>query len=148
MEKDAHGNVQLSGTGALADLLTGQIKENTEINRVRGDTFGYLQRSFLGCVSDVDAREARAVGEYAVRFAADEDRDGTVTIHRTGEYAVEYRLSALEEVAGKTKLMADELIADSGTDVTAIFVDYLKPMLGSEMPEAHRLEAPTVAKVV
>ncbi|MGE4562171.1 MAG: 6-phosphofructokinase [Rhodospirillales bacterium] len=148
VEKDAHGNVQLSGTGALADLLTGQIKENTEINRVRSDTFGYLQRSFLGCVSDVDAREARAVGKYAVRFAADEDRDGTVTIHRTGEYDVEYRLSALEEVAGKTKLMADELIADSGTDVTAIFVDYLKPMLGSDMPEAHRLEAPTVAKVV
>ena len=36
---------------------------------VRADTFGYLQRSFLGCVSDVDQQEARAVGEQAVAFA-------------------------------------------------------------------------------
>ena len=33
------------------------------IKRVRGDTLGYLQRSFIGCVSDVDQREAREVGE-------------------------------------------------------------------------------------
>jgi ATP-dependent phosphofructokinase / diphosphate-dependent phosphofructokinase len=57
VERDAHGNVQLSGTGALADLLCDQIKDKLGISRVRGDTFGYLQRSFLGCVSDVDARD-------------------------------------------------------------------------------------------
>ncbi len=148
VEKDAHGNVQLSGTGALADLLTASIKDNTDISRVRGDTFGYLQRSFLGCVSDVDAREAREVGEEAVRFAAAEDRDGTVTIHRTGDYAVEYRLSALEDVAGKTKVMADELIADAGNDISDAFVGYLKPMLGSDMPEPYRLEAPAVDKIL
>ena len=69
MEHDAHGNVQLSGTGALADLLCEEIKAKLGIKRVRGDTFGYLQRSFIGCVSDVDAREAREVGEKAVQFA-------------------------------------------------------------------------------
>jgi 6-phosphofructokinase 1 len=148
VEKDAHGNVQLSGTGALADLLTDSIKSNTDIKRVRGDTFGYLQRSFLGCVSDVDQREARAVGEMAVRFAQSESRDGTVTIHRTGDYTVEYRLSQLEDVAGKTKVMANELIDTSGTDVSQAFVDYLTPLLGANMPEAHRLEAPAVAKVL
>ena len=62
-ERDAHGNVQLSGTGALADLLSEEVKSRLGIKRVRGDTFGYLQRSFLGCVSDVDAREARDVGQ-------------------------------------------------------------------------------------
>ena len=36
VERDAHGNVQLSGTGALADLLTDHIKTNTNIKRVRG----------------------------------------------------------------------------------------------------------------
>ncbi len=70
IEKDAHGNVQLSGTGALADLLCEQIKTRLNIKRVRGDTFGYLQRSFLGCVSEVDQHEARAVGERAVQVAA------------------------------------------------------------------------------
>jgi len=87
-ERDAHGNVQLSGTGALADLLCELIKDRLKIKRVRGDTFGYLQRSFLGCVSDVDQREAREVGETAVQFALRGDRDGSVAIQRCGDYAV------------------------------------------------------------
>jgi len=148
VEKDAHGNVQLSGTGALADLLTDAIKTNTDISRVRGDTFGYLQRSFLGCVSDVDQREAREVGAKGVQFAASEARDGSVTINRVGDYAVEYRLDALEDIAGKTKVMSDDMIAASCTDVTPAFMDYLKPLLGSDMPAAHRLQAPKVPKIL
>ncbi|MCA1974768.1 MAG: 6-phosphofructokinase, partial [Caenispirillum sp.] len=57
IEHDAHGNVQLGG-GALGDLLVEIIKRKLGIKRVRGDTLGYLQRSFVGCVSDVDQREA------------------------------------------------------------------------------------------
>jgi len=148
VEKDAHGNVQLSGTGALADLLTDAIKSNTDISRVRGDTFGYLQRSFLGCVSDVDQREAREVGAKGVQFVASEARDGSVTINRVGDYAVEYRLDALEDIAGKTKVMSDDMIAASCTDVTPAFMDYLKPLLGSDMPAAHRLQAPKVSKIL
>jgi 6-phosphofructokinase 1 len=148
VERDAHGNVQLSGTGALADLLTDLLKENTNITRVRGDTFGYLQRSFLGCVSDVDQREAREVGEKAVQFAQWEDRDGSVTIHRTGFYSVEYQLSQLEAVAGKTAVMKKEFISDSGTDVTDQFLLYLRPLLGSGMPDAYRLRLNRVAKIL
>jgi len=148
VEHDAHGNVQLSGTGALADLLTDQIKEKTGIKRVRGDTFGYLQRSFLGCVSDIDQREAREVGEKGVQFAHAAGRDGTVTIHRVGNYATEYQLTQLEEVAGKTKVMSDDMIAPSGSDVTATFIDYAKPLLGSGMPEASRFQAPRVDKIL
>ncbi len=148
IEKDAHGNIQLSGTGALADLLTDAIKKDTDISRVRGDTFGYLQRSFLGCVSDVDQREAREVGARGVQFAASEDRDGSVTINRVGDYAVEYRLDELDAIAGKTKIMSDDMIDPSGVDVTPVFMDYLKPLLGSNMPGAYRLEAPKVAKVL
>ncbi len=111
VEHDAHGNVQLSGTGALADLLCEEIKGKLGIKRVRGDTFGYLQRSFLGCVSDVDQREAREVGEKAVQYAMWGDRDGSVAIKRTGNYAVNYELAPLETVAGKTRVMEDELLS-------------------------------------
>jgi 6-phosphofructokinase len=96
VERDAHGNMQLSGTGALADLLCDEIKRNLGIKRVRGDTFGYLQRSFMGCVSDVDQREAREVGEKAVQYAMWGDRDGSVAIKRTGFYSVDYQLVPLE----------------------------------------------------
>jgi ATP-dependent phosphofructokinase / diphosphate-dependent phosphofructokinase len=148
VERDAHGNVQLSGTGALADLLCDAIKEQLGIKRVRGDTFGYLQRSFLGCVSDVDQREAREVGERAVHFALHGDRDGSVAIRRCGNYAVDYPLLALTEVAGKTRVMEDAFIDAAGTGVTDAFRQYLLPLLGSGLPAAHRLRAGAVARVL
>ncbi|HET7868336.1 MAG TPA: 6-phosphofructokinase [Burkholderiaceae bacterium] len=148
LERDAHGNVQLSGTGALADLLCEEIKSKLKIKRVRGDTFGYLQRSFIGCVSDVDQREAREVGEKAVQYAMWGQRDGSVTIKRTGFYSVDYELVPLEVVAGKTRVMEDAFIAESGTDVTDAFRMYLRPLLGSGMPDAFRLRPNAVPKVL
>ncbi len=148
VEKDDHGNVQLSGTGALADMLCDEIREKLGVKRVRGDTFGYVQRSFIGCVSDVDQREAREVGEKAVQFAMWGDTDGSVVIERKGFYSVDYRLAPLEAVAGKTKVMPDEFISESGTDVTDAFRMYLRPLLGSGMPDAYRLRQNLVQKVL
>ncbi len=146
LEKDAHGNVQLSGTGALADLLCEEIKNKLGIKRVRGDTFGYLQRSFAGCVSDIDQTEAREVGEKAVQYAMWAGSNGSVAIKRVGNYAVDYPLIPLETVAGKTRVMEDELINAAGNDVTPAFFDYLRPLLGSDLPSVSRLRAPRVAK--
>jgi 6-phosphofructokinase len=148
VEKDAHGNVQLSGTGALADMLCDEIRAKLGVKRVRGDTFGYVQRSFIGCVSDVDQREAREVGEKAVQYAMWGSQDGSVVIERTGFYSVDYRLAPLESVAGKTRVMPDEFISASGTDVTDAFRLYLRPLLGSGMPDAYRLRKNLVPKVL
>lgn len=148
VEKDAHGNVQLSGTGALADLLCQEIKNALGIKRVRGDTFGYLQRSFAGCASDVDQREAREVGEYAVKQAIWGAGDGSVAIRRIGDYAVDYALVKLAMVAGKTKVMADVFIASSGSDVTPAFREYLRPLLGSDLPQPIGLRGCAIAKIL
>lgn len=148
IERDEHHNVQLSGTGALADLLCEKIKSKLKIKRVRGDTFGYLQRSFLGCVSDVDQREAREVGKKAVQYAMQGAPDGSVTIHRIGSYAADYKLTALTEVTGKTRTMPGAFISANGTDVTDEFRVYLRPLLGSGMPEAHRLRSNPVQKIL
>jgi hypothetical protein len=75
-------------------------------------------------------------------------RDGSVTIHRTGSYSVSYELSALGEVADKTRRMPDEFITDSGTDVTDAFRLYLRPLLGKGMPAAHRLARIAVPKIL
>lgn len=147
-EKDDHGNVQLSGTGALGDLLTEQVKEKLNIDRVRSDTFGYVQRSFVGCVSDVDQREAREVGERAVQFAVLEKKQGSVSIQRVGNYAVDYKLVDIKEVAALTKLMPDEFINEKGNHVTKAFMDYVTPLLGSDMPSAGVFRAPKVEKVL
>ncbi|AOT71573.1 6-phosphofructokinase [Geosporobacter ferrireducens] len=148
VEKDAHGNAILSGTGALGDLLANLVKEKLNIKRVRSDTFGYLQRSFFGCVSDVDQHEAREVGEKAAQFAIWHNIDGSITIHRTGDYSVDYRITPLGQVAAKTKLMPDEFISKEGTNVTTAFKSYLRPLLGSDLHSAHRLRAPRAPKIL
>jgi 6-phosphofructokinase 1 len=147
-EKDAHGNVQLSGTGALGDVLADEIKKKLKISRVRADTYGYLQRCYTGVVSDVDQNEAREVGERAAQYALWHDADGSVTIHRTGNYSVDYQLSALSEIAARTKTMPDVFINEEANDVTEAFYAYARPLLGSGMPQPHRLRAPQVTKLL
>jgi 6-phosphofructokinase 1 len=148
-ERDAHGNVQLSGTGALGDLLSETIKNGLGLKRVRADTFGYLQRCFIGCLSDRDAREAREVGEKAVQFAMLGDQDGSVAIRRPVlDYAVDYELVPLANVAGKTRHMPDEFINAEGNDVTDAFRAYCRPLLGTNIVEPHRFRAPKVAKIL
>ncbi len=148
VEKDAHGNVQLSGTGMLGDLLSDLIKEKLKIKRVRSDTFGYLQRSFVGCVSDVDQYEAREVGEKAAHYAIWHNLDGSISIQRTGYYSVDYKLQSLKDIAGKTRHMEDIFINASGNGVTDDFKYYLRPLLGSGFPTTHRLRAPIVSKIM
>lgn len=146
-EKDAHGNVQLSGTGALGDLLSQWVKDELKIKRVRADTFGYLQRSFLGCVSEVDASEAREVGEKAAQFAIWHDLDGSVAIKRVGDYVVEYFLAKLEDVARVTNHMPDHFINEEGNYVTDAFKNYVRPLVGP-LPQMERISAPRVAKIL
>ena len=148
VERDAHGNVQLSGSGGLADLLSDAVKDRLGFKRVRGDTLGYLQRSFVGCVSDLDRHEAREAAEKAVQYAMWGDSNGSVTIHRTGHYSVDYHLTPLADVAGRTRTMEDAFIDASGTGVTDAFRMYLRPLLGSGMPEAYRLRLNPVEKML
>jgi 6-phosphofructokinase 1 len=146
VERDAHGNVQLSGTTSLGDALMDLVKSKLKIKRVRADTFGYLQRSFLGCVSEVDANEAREVGERAVQIAAWHRTDGSITIERIGDYSVKYNLTPLEEVAKHAKTMADSYI-DGANNVTDEFKNYARPLLG-QMPIYERINAPRVEKIL
>jgi len=148
LETDAHGNIQLSGTGALGDLLAQKVKKELEIKRVRSDTFGYLQRSFLGCVSDVDAQEAREVGEKAAQFAIWDNVDGSIVIKRKANYSVDYELVDLREIAAKTRTVPDSLYDVKKKNVTDKFYLYGRPLLGSGFPQPHRIRAPKISKIL
>src|SRR5687768_272602 len=140
LEKDAHGNIQLSGTGALADYLASIVTKKLpnpggKNLRVRADTLGYLQRSFP-MSSEVDAREARLVGQTAVRHSADaKNTQGSVAMKRVpgGEYRIETFLTPLETVARDTKHLEESYIKD-GCDITDAFKAYVKPLAG-ELPK-------------
>lgn len=147
-EVDSHGNVQLSGSGALGDLLSDVIKNKTNISRVRVDTFGYLQRSFPGVTSSVDSQEARHVGTLAVRHATGgKSQSGSVTINRKlgKKYAPVYGLVALRKVSKETRHMPDKFINKAGNDVTPAFVTYAQPLVG-KLPEIGRFKAVRVKK--
>lgn len=139
-EQDAHGNVQLSGTGALADFLAGQIKSKLEIGRVRADTFGYLQRSFAGLQSATDVDEARRCGREAVKYSLSQ-QSGSVAMKRLGQgkdYAVELFRTDLSNVAEHTKPLLDEYINANGNGVTDAFREYAMPLTGG-LPQTHYL---------
>jgi len=140
METDDHGNIQLSGSGVLADFLASRIKARLGVKRVRADTFGYLQRSFAGLRSSVDAVEARACGREAVRLAMTE-QSGSVAIKRIGnakDYAIELFRTELCNVADKTRLMPQEFINEQGNGITEAFREYAMPLVG-ELPKTHYL---------
>ncbi len=140
-EVDSHGNIQLSGNGALGDLLADELKKRTGIQRVRADTFGYLQRSFPGLVSETDAAEAREVGAHGVRFSVKEHENGSVAIQRkkTRKYGVAFVRVPLKSVAKETRHMPAAHINKAGNDVTKAFVDYVTPIVG-KLPEMGRLK--------
>jgi 6-phosphofructokinase 1 len=134
VERDPHGNVQLSGSGILGDFLGDLIKNQLKIKRVRSDTFGYLQRSFpVLAVSEVDAREARMVGQVAAQYSKDESkREGSVAMIRKSNspYSIETTFTSIKNVARETKHMEAGYVRN-GNDITQAFIDYAKPIVGA-----------------
>ena len=138
-EKDSHGNVQMSGTGALGDYLARELKARAGVKRVRADTFGYLQRSFPGVQSKTDLDEAMRAGAAAViaalRAADGEDgypNKGTIGLVRGKEkkYTAYYEVLPAAAAAKYTRSVPKEFIAKNGHDVTPAFLAYAKPLVG------------------
>ena len=135
-EKDSHGNVQMSGSGALGDALAKILKTKAGVKRVRADTFGYLQRSFPGIASKVDQAEARAAGAAAVKAALKgELSKGTIAIVReeAKKYKVAFAPVPIANAAKYTRSVPKEYIAKNGHDVTEAFLAYARPIVG-ELP--------------
>jgi len=141
-ERDSHGNLQLSGTGALGDFLAGKVKEAFagETVRVRADTFGYLQRSYPTIISEVDASEARMVGGFGVDQAVAHGEPGSVAIRRlsSAPYKSECFMTPLSSVAREATSLGDEYINDAGNDITQAWLDYVSPLVG-ELPKMGKL---------
>lgn len=138
-EQDAHGNIQLSGTGVLGDFLAERLRQDlggpSKKLRVRSDTFGYVQRTFYDA-SPSDRTEARAVGEQAALRAIEGKKSGSITIERvsTDPYRVQFGFVPLEAVAAKTRTMDEAFMAKGRPDVTEAFLRYAEPLVGEISP--------------
>jgi 6-phosphofructokinase 1 len=144
-EVDAHGNVQLSGSGALGDGLadlvkTGLTPKGGKGPRVRADTFGYIQRCWPE-PSPVDTLEARDAGRYAAELAARGDAAASVILVRTANAPEAYRSDCaradLAAVARHTRHVPAAFISGAN-DVSAAFDAYCRPLVG-DLPKLARL---------
>lgn len=131
LDTDAHGNVQLSGSGALGDHLAALVKNNIPKSRVRADTYGYLQRSFCGITSEIDEFEARSCGYAAAQMALSGDLDGSLAIRRVRSKPYESVVERIElnEVAALTRTLPPEYL-DGHRNVSKAFIDFLRPLVG------------------
>jgi len=126
VERDAHGNIHLSG-GDLGLALQARLKIEFPKVRARVDTFGYLPRGFIGAISDLDRSEAFEVGRHAVTAAA-EERSGSVAI-QYADRRTTLKLVGLDAVAGKTRVIPMEFLDPATSHVSDAGMAYLKRLL-------------------
>jgi 6-phosphofructokinase 1 len=142
IERDSHGNVQLSGTGVLGDFLIEFLKGKfgKKKIRARADTYGYVQRCFAGCASAVDQAEARLAGRKAVEYALAGEPGGSVAFRRRmgSNYAVDCFLTSLDSVARDTKDLPRKYVNRAGNDITDAFRAYALPLVG-DLPAIGRI---------
>jgi 6-phosphofructokinase 1 len=125
LERDAHGNVQLSG-GDLGLAVQAALSEAFPKVRARVDTFGYLPRAFASMISEVDRREAFDIGAFAVAASA----AGSASIalqYEDGKTVI--RRVRLDAVAGKTRLMPPEFVTAAGNQLADAGMEYLQRLV-------------------
>lgn len=133
MEKDAHGNVQLSGTGMLGDLLAQEIKDKLKISRVRSTHSAICSDLFMAVCRTLTSMKPEKWGAGGRR---------TVLQHGWFRCFRSYRLlsgglsfGAAVSRGGKTRHMPDEFINAAGNHITDAFKFYVRPLLGSGLDQ-------------
>jgi 6-phosphofructokinase 1 len=111
VERDAHGNVQLTG-GDLGIEIQKALKARFPKARARVDTLGYLPRGYLGIIDPIDRREAFAAGVFAAEQAF--SQSGSVVLDFDGQHTSP-KLVPLDRVAGRTRHMPDDFFDSNNT---------------------------------
>jgi 6-phosphofructokinase 1 len=125
LERDAHGNLKLSGT-ALGAAFEQAIAQGLPGKRARVDTLGYLPRGAISMISPVDAKEAFDAGEFAVG-AADKG-GGSVALQFDGKQTVT-KLVPLGNVAGKTRHMPEDFLKADENQLSEAGMAYFRRLL-------------------
>ncbi len=125
LERDAHGNVKLSGTD-LGAAFERALAEGLPGKRARVDTLGYMPRGAISMISPVDAREAFDAGAFAVEAAG--KGGGSVALQVENGTTV-IRLVPLSNVAGKTRHMPDDFLMSGENQLSETGLAYFERLL-------------------
>ena len=125
LERDAHGNVKLSGTD-LGAAFERALAEGLPGKRARVDTLGYMPRGAISMISPIDAREAFDAGAFAVEAAG--KGGGSVALQvENGKTVI--RLVPLSNVAGKTRHMPDDFLMSGENQLSETGLAYFERLL-------------------
>lgn len=135
--KDAFGHTQFSAsrTTAAQRLINALNDLGLPVRgSARGQVPGTDQRMNIQTASAVDLEEAYRLGQKAVEIALCEGNGYMSTLQRLPGtiYRVAYDKVPLQQVANSERTFPKDWLTADGVDVTDAFVDYCRPLVGSD----------------
>ena len=143
--RDAFGHAQLGG---VAPVVANMVRENLGY-KFHYAIADYLQRSARHIASDVDVKQAYAVGKAAVQYALQGKTAVMPVIKRLSDkpYRWEIESAALSRIANKEKMLPSRYITKDGFGITEACRRYLQPLIKGENYPPYINGLPRVAKL-
>jgi ATP-dependent phosphofructokinase / diphosphate-dependent phosphofructokinase len=128
--RDAFGHAQLGG---VASVVANMVREKLGY-KFHYAIADYLQRSARHIASDVDVKQAYAVGKAAVQFALAGKTAVMPVIKRLSDKPYRWRIESapLGKIANKEKKLPARYISKDGFGITAAARRYLEPLIKGE----------------
>lgn len=128
--RDAFGHAQLGG---VASVVANMVRENLGF-KFHYAIADYLQRSARHIASDVDVKQAYAVGKEAVKYALQGKTAIMPVIKRTSDKPYRWKIesAALSRIANKEKMLPKRYITKDGFGITEAARRYLEPLIKGE----------------
>ncbi len=128
--KDSFGHKQLGG---VAPVLADMIKKSLGY-KYHYAIADYLQRSARHLASEVDLKQAYAVGEMAVKAAIKGEKSKMMTIVRKSNKPYKWVIGStdLSKVANNEKMMPKKFITSNGYGITKVCKEYMMPLISGE----------------
>jgi len=128
--KDSFGHKQLGG---VAPVLAEMVKSSLGY-KYHYAIADYLQRSARHLSSEVDLKQAYAVGEAAVKSAIKGEQSKMMTIVRKSNKPYKWTIGStdLRNVANNEKMMPKKYITSNGYGITKACKEYMRPLINGE----------------
>ena len=143
--RDAFGHAQLGG---VAPVLANMVRENLGY-KFHYAIADYLQRSARHIASDVDVKQAYAVGKTAVQYALQGKTAVMPVIKRVSDKPYRWKIESapLSRIANKEKMLPRRYITKDGFGITEAARRYLEPLIKGENYPPYINGLPKVAKL-
>ena len=143
--RDAFGHAQLGG---VAPVIANMVREKLGY-KFHYAIADYLQRSARHIASDVDVKQAYAVGKAAVQYALQNKTAVMPVIKRVSQKPYHWKIesAALGRIANKEKMLPRRYITKDGFGITEAGRRYLEPLIKGENYPPYINGLPKVAKL-